>query len=373
MRLQTNRQFHQRLACYTDGMGLEFVVEKREADITPRTVRELMLVEKDFLTCFHESIQPILLYLSEWVTEGQPPSPQSMKDYLQSQCLPLLPELRNTPVSEWIPLCYENKNTARKTWERPTTEEGELALSQAILERGIMSGRRVPGLSVQKDLPRFYPTHSLGREFTYRSEGGEAILQVPNPQPYTYRVNIPDQPGLLREVAVNRMIKMLWSHPNFREHGFQVKIIGHAQTDGVIFYFSDTTADEGIKMVLADAIEYGYGSGEPARFGQTIDARAPGITVTSEPRGNDGKSLGTFGSSISELLTTSLVSALDQKSISKETLLSQLLTLEEGDWTTDVLEPIFMDEARKMFGERLYTNNLAFIDKGLVVAGNGVA
>jgi len=118
--------------------------------------------------------------------------------------------------------------------------------------------------------------------------------------------------------------------------------LGNVKTDTIILYVGEKTINRAIEIVVEDAQAGGYGYGEP--------------TLTSNPHN------GTFGQVIGELLSDTLNEGADVSNARR--ILEQLLALDADEWTYDVIEPLFMQKAREMFGSRLYLHNLAFIDKG---------
>ncbi len=320
------------------------------------TMEALRACENGFELNFDLSDRPILLWLGDTMS-GRHSSMQNLKDYLQAQNLPTTEELKETDVSEWRNLYDEKQHAFRKTADKAKTDREKAEVQRIMKEWRVMQGKQPPETPEERSLPRFKRMESTAWNFA----AGE---QVPEPCQYTYRINIPDAPGELRGDVMNGIIRKFWEEPLFRKHGFSTKIIGFAKTDGLILYLGDETINAGLKIVSADALERGYGQGEPARFAQRIDERIPGVTVTTNPKKENGESAGTFGDVIAELLDTSLSEAMKSSSVKPEKLAKGLLEYGAGPWSDKFLQPIFTAHARELFGKNLNMHNLAFIDKG---------
>lgn len=316
------------------------------------TIEKLLSEEKEFGESFAETTVPVLLWLNELRTGGNP-AWGNLKEYIQSQNLPSIPELRKTDSTEWADLYQSKIESFRKKADKPSTESEKQALAHAIDDRRVMAGLRPAKTPEEQALPHFIRTAASGRDF----------ISVPEPRPYTYRINVPDAPGELREVILDGLVKKFWDDPAFKKHGFQAKIIGFAKTDGLVLYLGDETINAALKIVSTDAVERGYGRGEPARFAQALDARIPGITVVTNPKDKDGKSAGTFGDVVGELLAVSLQQGMKESGKNADDLIRDMLDHRFIEWSVEVLQPAFEALAQGKFGKKLNLHNLAFIDK----------
>lgn len=322
-----------------------------EAELTP-TIENLMSNKKEFKECFDETKTPVLLWLNE-MRLRRDDSPDDLKRYVQSQSLPSISELRQSDAEVWGDLFDTKMHAFRMKADKPRNELENNALNLAIEDRRVMGGVRPAKTTEQESLPRFTLTAWSGRDF----------IAVPEPRPYTYRINIPDFPGELREVILNGIVKKFWEKPIFRKHGFQAKIIGYTKTDGLILYLGDETINEGLKIVSGDAFAKGYGHGEPARFGQMIDKRVSGLTVTTNPKDEAGKSAGTFGDVVGDLLYVSIKKAMKGSSMTADDLINDIFEQRIEGWVKHILRPLFERYGHEKFGKKLNLHNLAFIDK----------
>ncbi len=322
--------------------------DAREQNTAP-TIEQLRLFEKGFPECFGEATIPILLWLND-MRNTENTSYGSLKDYLQSQHLPILPELRSTKREDWGRITREKNNHIRKATDRAVSKAQQEELSRAIQNRRIMQGKLEPKTSEEKMLPKFSITESRARNFMGMSKRTRS----------KYRINIPDAPEELREVILDGLVKQFWQYDSFRTYGFTAKIIGLVKTDGLILYLSDQTINDALRVVSADATAHNYGNGEPARFAQKINERIPGITITSNPEGR------TFGDVISELLAKALKKEVQDGNNETKKIddtISQILDLQHLEWI-DKLGDTFTNIASEEFGSKLNTHNLSFIDQG---------
>lgn len=252
----------------------------------------------------------VLYYTLASVNRFEDCSQQRVKDFLQRQRLMPVAELRVMSVeealrqydSDLLDFNYERSEYLKEDPARMERMKKYVNHRRAILGIGKIDGEIDQGL----------PTMKYYRENHYREFRGG------NPEEKRFRVNIADYPSEDREELWSLVVRDLVELDSVQEAGFGSKVTGSVKTDGLIFYFGDRVIDGALSVIVKQMKGRGFGRGESARFGQLVDERISGLTVTCDPKNND-----TFGDSIAGGLYAGLESVVEK--VGRTKLMNMLL------------------------------------------------
>lgn len=289
---------------------MEFIKRREVREMIPDVSIEKLKSKENRLAANVIDSANVLYYALASVKRVEDFSPMRVKDFLQRQRLAPITELRTMSPQEaveesdsWISLIrQEREEYYKQNPERLAQTKKYVNHRRAILGIGQVDGPIDSGL----------PTMQWHRETGYRKFEGR------RPDENKYRVNIADDPTEDREELWSLVVQDLVKQDVVREAGFGSKVIGAVKSDGLIFYFGDRVIDIALPIIIQKMKKGNFGKGETVRFGQQVDERISGLTVTCDPRSGD-----TFGDCISGGLYAGLSGPISR--MSREKLMKSLL------------------------------------------------